>query len=62
MGEAGIGFSNGEGDSIARDILDEGFGRVMGPSEVTSKREEVLESERKGVFEIGKNRVKERRG
>jgi len=53
------GLSYSEGNSIARDVVDDGVGRVLGPSDGASKREEVLECEGKRVFEIGKNGVKE---
>ena len=52
-----IGYS--EGNSITRDLVDGGFGGMKRPGDVTSKREEVLEGDWKGVFEIGKNKVKE---
>ncbi|TKY50153.1 hypothetical protein E2542_SST27608 [Spatholobus suberectus] len=62
MVEIFVGVGNGEGDSITRDVVDDGFGRVKGPREGASKGEEVLESEGKRVSESGKKGVKERRG
>ncbi|WVZ14418.1 hypothetical protein V8G54_011984 [Vigna mungo] len=53
------GFSYDEGNGIARDIVDDGVWRFKGPCDGASKREKVLECERKRELEIGKNGVKE---
>jgi len=54
-----VGLSNSEGNSVAGEIVDDGFGRVGGPCEGAGEREKVLESEGKRVVERGKKRVKE---
>jgi len=53
------GFSYGEGNGVSRDIVDDGVWRFLGPCDGAGKREKVLECERKRVFEIWKNGVRE---
>ncbi|CAJ1947126.1 unnamed protein product [Sphenostylis stenocarpa] len=44
--EIRIGLSYSEGNSIARNIVDDGVGRVKGPSDGASKREELSKNVR----------------
>ena len=62
MVEISFRYSNCEGNSVTRFVIDDGFLGVKWPSEVARKREKVGKCKRKRVFEFGKKGIKEEMG